>query len=95
MSGKQKTVEEWEDELLSLPLANSVSGEHEVHTPDQMGYVAPTDSWLAAKGYCACKRCWVIRIKRRRAFRFSRSKCPGCGTLFTSLFTHCGKCSRE
>lgn len=78
----RKTVTEWEDEMLALPVASSISGEHEEHlTPDQEG------------GRCLCTRCLIIRIKRRRAFRFPMTKCPSCGELFTSLLHQtCERC---
>lgn len=85
-----KTIREWEDEMLALPLAGRVSGEHEEHGPESPEFNAlhrPDGGMM-----CRCDRCRIIRIKRRRAFRFPMTKCPGCGELFFSIYTRCEKC---
>lgn len=83
-------MKEWEDKILSSPLAGKVSGEHDEHIEKDEGYqenVRPNGT-----KYCKCERCVIIRIKRRRALRFPKHKCTVCGELHFSLFGVCEKC---
>ena len=85
------TPKEWEERMLSLPIAGKVSSEHDVHTKED-----PEFQPLASNPHiCRCDRCKIIRIKKRRAFRFPRTKCKNCGELFTSLFNVCDKCNTQ
>lgn len=86
-------VKEWEDWMLSKPIASSVSGEHDQHTSEDKEY----DRKIRPNGqvYCGCERCVIIRIKRRRAFRLPRVKCEKCGQLHTSIFRLCKECREE
>jgi len=88
MSSKFENVEEWEDHMLALPIAGKISGEHDEHQPGDPEFIEHT----ILLGKCKCDRCRIIRIKRRRAFRFPRRKCPECGNLFVSLFEVCDDC---
>lgn len=84
-------AEEYKKRLLALPIAGKVSGEDVEHARGDVGFVEMDP--LAP--YCGCDRCRIIRIKKRHAFRFSRSKCVGCGALFTSLlYTTCEECRK-
>ncbi len=89
---KRRTVTEWENEVLSKPLASKVSGEHDLHTSDNTEYVPRIR--LDRVEYCGCEQCVIIRIKRRRAFRFPMKKCENCGQLCFSLFTICKECRK-
>lgn len=80
------TVEEWENGMLSLPIAGQVSGEHEEHQRSDVGFVPYPPPTFELTGKCRCDRCKIIRIKRRRAIRFPRTKCSNCGNLFVALF---------
>lgn len=86
------SVEDWENRMLSLPEASAISGEHDEHQPGVAEFVPHRDP-MSDK--CSCARCKIIRIKRRRAFRFPRRKCPNCGELFFSLFDLCANCRGE
>lgn len=94
------TVPEWEEKMLALPIARSVSGEHEEHRPGDDGFIMfPAMPTPATPTRCRCDRCKIIRIKKRRAFRFPRLRCPRCRKLFTSLFVGpdglCRDCREE
>ena len=79
----------WEDSLLALPLAGKVSGEHEEHSCDDAEFVRSPTTWQVSLSAIVS----IIRIKRRRAFRFPATNCPECGELFISAFwDKCEKC---
>ncbi len=91
----------WEAKMLALPIASKVSGEHDEHTPQDPEFVEMVIPETTVHGIhfpeehtgkCRCDRCMIIRIKRRRTRLWAQSKCPGCGELFSSIFTHCKKC---
>lgn len=84
-----KTQKEWEDELLATPLAGRVSGEHDEHQDGDL------DFQPNGMGKCRCKRCLIIRIKKRRAFKFPRRKCPNCGVLYFGILTVCASCHEK
>lgn len=83
------SLSEWEESMLASPLANKVSGEDTEHVESDPEYLPNR------RGKCRCQRCIIIRIKKRRAFRFPMTKCPGCGKLFFSIFTLCEQCRKE
>lgn len=85
------SVQEWEDKMLADPIAGKVSGEHDEHVPGDDEYNPITDDITGATR-CRCKRCIIIRIKRRRAFSFTRFKCKQCGELYVGIYTMCAKC---
>lgn len=84
------TMKEWEDSLLSKPIASRISGEHDEHKPGDKEFVER----IRPDGIvnCGCQRCIIIRIKRRRAFKFPRRKCDKCGELYFGIFTICSNC---
>ncbi len=84
---KFKNIEEWEDDMLSRPTAGKVSGEHDEHQQQDAEFVGGSIT-----GKCWCERCIIIRIKKRRAFRFPMKKCPICGELFFSIYDRCDAC---
>ncbi len=85
------SVKEWEDKWLADPMAAKVSGEHGEHVesdPEFTPLIRPD----GGRTLCKCKRCTIIRIKKRRASRFPMTKCPGCGELFFSIYKICQEC---
>lgn len=79
---KFKNGTEYEEYLLNLPIASQISGEHEEHP-------------VINGAKCLCIGCRIIRVKKRKTFRFTRSNCPGCQELFTSIFPLCDKCRKK
>jgi hypothetical protein len=75
-------VSEWEEKMLALPVAASVTEESREHSESDMDFVPRErdieleslhkkyggggDYWLHL-ARCACERCVIIRIKKRRA----------------------------
>jgi hypothetical protein len=86
------TVKEYEDKMLSLPIAGKVSGEDVEHAPGDDGFFQPVFQFELLTDRCFCDRCRVIRVKRRRAFLFPRRKCTFCGGLHTSIYLTCEAC---
>ena len=77
----RELVEEYERRMLSLPLASLVSSEHDEHRPGEADF----QPMMLSPSVCGCNSCRIIRIKKLRAFRIPRTKCPSCGKLFVSL----------
>lgn len=93
------SMQEYEQYLLGLPIARSTSGEDDLHTVEDDEFVAPDSPDLYSRPTCMCDRCKIMRLKRRKAFHFPRTKCRACGELFyPRLFTvvgtenTCSKC---
>lgn len=87
------TMKEYEDRMLSLPEARSISGEHDEHKPGDPDFVWCVELDLSRK--CMCKRCKIIRIKKRKTRLFPRFKCADCGDLFgPSIYKFCDKCMK-
>lgn len=91
------TSKEYEERLLSLPIAPGISSEHDEHKEGEAGYVPLIDPFYnQPTGRCKCDRCKIIRIKRMKAFRFPMTKCKGCGELFAAIWgVYCEKCGGE
>ena len=85
-------ITEWEDKMLATPLAGKVSSEHDEHKAGDAEFVPPGDNY---RNDCMCKRCVIIRIKKRRAFRFPMTKCCVCGKLIFSLYKACEECRKQ
>lgn len=77
------TQQDYEDRILSSPLAETISGEDTEHEPTDGKYLVVEGLLL-----CGCERCRIIRVKRAQLVRFLKeheNDSPVCQVIICTL----------